>query len=62
MSAGQNFGMTIGAVEPSARELSSLSEACGKLWDLDDNRLEPGRDYHLNLQVRKICLRFTERT
>ena len=42
--------MTMG-VEPSEGELSNLSHACGKLWDLDDNRLEPGQDYLMNLQV-----------
>lgn len=42
--------MTMG-VEPSEAELSNLSHACGKLWDLDDNRLEPGQDYLMNLQV-----------
>lgn len=43
--------MTIGAVEPSSHELGSLSAACDKLWDLDENRLEPGQDYMMNLQV-----------
>lgn len=36
----------------------SLSEACSKLWDLDENRLVPGRDYKINLQGdTKIYLR-----
>ena len=25
--------------------------ACQKVWDLDSNRLEPGRDYSIDLQV-----------
>lgn len=41
----------MGSVEPSQEELGNLSDACGKLWELDDNRLEPGQDYHMNLQV-----------
>jgi len=39
------------AVQVSREELADLSLACSKLWDLDDNRLEPGRDYNLDLQV-----------
>ena len=36
---------------PTARELSDLSLACGRLWELDVLRLSPGRDYELDLQV-----------
>jgi hypothetical protein len=39
-------------VHPTQEELNDLSEACSKLWDLDDNRLVAGQDYQLNLQVR----------
>ena len=36
----------------------SLSEACSKLWDLDENRLVPGRDYKISLQGdTKVYLR-----
>lgn len=43
------------AQEPSTHELDSLSAACSKLWELDDNRLVPGSDYQLNLQVRALA-------
>ena len=36
---------------PTAAELGNLSLACQRLWSLDHNRLEPGRDYKLDLQV-----------
>lgn len=35
-------------IEPTRDELSDLSVACGKLWDLDLNRLVPGRDYRID--------------
>ena len=38
---------------PTPEELASLSNACNKLWDLDVNRLVPGRDYVLNPQEGK---------
>ena len=38
-------------MQPSEAELGNLSLACERLWGLDDNRAEPGRDYQLNLQV-----------
>eukprot|EP01036_Dinobryon_divergens_P024318 gene24318-32755_t len=38
---------------PTQEELASLSSACNKLWDLDFNRLSPGRDYVLNPQEGK---------
>lgn len=41
------------AAVPTAEELSDLSLACQKIWDLDQNRLEPNRDYQINLQVGK---------
>ncbi|EOA18713.1 hypothetical protein CARUB_v10007291mg [Capsella rubella] len=39
---------THGNLEPSQLELSGLSEACNKLWDLDSNRLVPGNDYQID--------------
>lgn len=36
----------------SREELSDLSLACQKVWDLDSNRLEPGQHYNIDLQVR----------
>ena len=40
-------------IDPTDDELSSFSLACSRLWDLDTNRLVPGRDYHLDLQHGK---------
>jgi poly(U)-specific endoribonuclease len=40
-------------VSPTGEELGSLSLACHRLWDLDVNRLVPGRDYIINLQQGK---------
>jgi poly(U)-specific endoribonuclease len=41
------------AVIPTEEELGSLSLATDRLWDLDRNRLCPGKDYILNLQNGK---------
>eukprot|EP00937_MAST-01D_sp_MAST-1D-sp2_P003546 g3546.t1 len=38
---------------PTAEELDSLSVACGRLWELDDNRLTPGKEYRINVQAGK---------
>lgn len=38
---------------PSSEELSDLSMACNKLWELDMHRLVPGHDYVLDLQRGK---------
>ncbi|XP_047155754.1 poly(U)-specific endoribonuclease-A-like [Vigna umbellata] len=39
----------IGAgLNPSEDELADLSKACDKLWDLDLNRLVPGKDYEID--------------
>ncbi|XP_059657691.1 uncharacterized protein LOC132304147 isoform X1 [Cornus florida] len=35
-------------IEPSENELADLSKACSKLWELDLNRLIPGRDYEID--------------
>lgn len=35
-------------MEPSEDELADLSRACDKLWDLDLNRLVPGKDYEID--------------
>ena len=32
-------------VEPTREELNNLSKACARLWELDLNRLTPGKDY-----------------
>jgi len=32
-------------VEPTREELDNLSKACARLWELDLNRLTPGKDY-----------------
>lgn len=40
-------------VLPTDEELASLSDACNKLWDLDVNRLVPGKDYEIYLQRGK---------
>ncbi|RKO84373.1 Endoribonuclease XendoU-domain-containing protein [Blyttiomyces helicus] len=36
---------------PTAAELSDLAAAAAQLWNLDANRLVPGKDYELNLQA-----------
>ncbi|CAN0908329.1 Uridylate-specific endoribonuclease B [Linum grandiflorum] len=36
------------ALEPSEQELSDLSCACNKLWELDTNRLIPEKDYQID--------------
>ncbi|WCJ20749.1 Uridylate-specific endoribonuclease [Euphorbia peplus] len=33
---------------PSKEELADLSQACNKLWELDTNRLVPGKDYDID--------------
>ncbi|KAK8658252.1 hypothetical protein V6N13_036462 [Hibiscus sabdariffa] len=35
-------------IEPSEEELEDLSQACNRLWQLDLNRLEPGKDYQID--------------
>ncbi|XP_058104143.1 uncharacterized protein LOC131248106 isoform X3 [Magnolia sinica] len=35
-------------IEPSEEELADLSKACEKLWELDSNRLVPGKDYEID--------------
>lgn len=32
----------------------NLPSVCQKLWELDDNRLAPRRDYEVNLQARLV--------
>ncbi|KAJ4846820.1 hypothetical protein Tsubulata_004612 [Turnera subulata] len=36
-------------LRPSREELSDLSNACNKLWELDINRLVPGKDYEIDI-------------
>lgn len=31
--------------------IPSIGQVCQELWNVDDNRLEPRRDYEINLQV-----------
>merc|ERR1712063_87619 len=38
---------------PTEQELESISKAAQKLWELDENRLIPGRHYSINLQGSK---------
>ncbi|XXG77966.1 hypothetical protein AAC387_Pa08g2010 [Persea americana] len=35
-------------MEPSEDELADLSRACNRLWELDVNRLVPGKDYEID--------------
>ncbi|PUZ48254.1 hypothetical protein GQ55_7G230700 [Panicum hallii var. hallii] len=35
-------------VESTREELNSLSKACSRLWELDMNRLVPGKDYRID--------------
>ncbi|KAG6687680.1 hypothetical protein I3842_11G085500 [Carya illinoinensis] len=35
-------------LEPAEEELTDLSQACNKLWELDLNRLVPGKDYEID--------------
>lgn len=37
-----------GSLEPSEAELAELSEGCNRLWELDSNRLVPGKDYEID--------------
>lgn len=37
-----------GSLEPSEAELADLSEGCNRLWELDSNRLVPGKDYEID--------------
>ncbi|VFQ85807.1 unnamed protein product [Cuscuta campestris] len=36
-------------LDPSGEELANLSKACNKLWELDVNRLVPGKDYQIDV-------------
>ncbi|KAL3499804.1 hypothetical protein ACH5RR_038897 [Cinchona calisaya] len=36
-------------MEPSREELTDLSKGCSKLWELDLNRLVPGKDYEIDI-------------
>ncbi|RIA83614.1 Endoribonuclease XendoU [Glomus cerebriforme] len=38
---------------PTEKELSNVKFALEKLWELDENRLEPGVDYALNLTLAR---------
>ncbi|XP_039046790.1 poly(U)-specific endoribonuclease-B-like isoform X2 [Hibiscus syriacus] len=41
------------SIEPSEEELSDLSQACNRLWQLDLNRLEPEKDYQIDCGEEK---------
>jgi poly(U)-specific endoribonuclease len=43
----------IPSITPNPAELSDFSLACGKLWDLDVNRLVPDVNYRVNIQHGK---------
>ncbi|KAJ3680631.1 hypothetical protein LUZ60_016909 [Juncus effusus] len=48
----QNFSQETNhgsSIDPSREELQDLSKACDRLWNLDQNRLVPGKDYEINL-------------
>lgn len=48
-----------GSIGPSEEELSDLSQACNKLWELDSNRLVPGRDYEIECgEGKKVYQRY----
>jgi poly(U)-specific endoribonuclease len=34
--------------EPTREELNSLAKACSRLWELDMNRIVPGKDYRID--------------
>ncbi|PPS17687.1 hypothetical protein GOBAR_AA02910 [Gossypium barbadense] len=36
------------SIEPSEEELADFLQACNRLWQLDLNRLEPGKDYQID--------------
>ncbi|KAE8683957.1 beta-amylase 3 [Hibiscus syriacus] len=36
------------SIEPSEEELADLSQSCNRLWQLDLNRLELGKDYQID--------------
>ncbi|VFQ82664.1 unnamed protein product [Cuscuta campestris] len=36
-------------LDPLGEELANLSKACNKLWELDVNRLVPGKDYQIDV-------------
>ncbi|GLU05486.1 hypothetical protein SLE2022_225860 [Rubroshorea leprosula] len=36
-------------LKPSEEELADLSQACNRLWELDLNRLVPGKDYQIDV-------------
>lgn len=40
---------TVAEMEPSEVELSDYRRACAKLWELDYNRLTPGKDYEVDV-------------
>ena len=47
-------------MRPTQEELEDLSLACQRLWDLDDNRLEPDKHYDTNVQEGKNIRAITD--
>ncbi|KAK1286592.1 hypothetical protein QJS10_CPB20g01336 [Acorus calamus] len=50
-SSEQQFNEAAGHgidIEPTHEELSDLSKACNRLWELDQNRLVPEKDYQID--------------
>lgn len=48
--AGSSSAVPEVDVNPTDEELGDIRLACTRLWDLDSNRLVPGRDYELDIQ------------
>lgn len=44
------------STDPTAEELANVNLCAQKLWDLDDNRLEPQKDYGLDVQVHTLTV------
>lgn len=44
---------------PSQQASQELSEVLNQIWDLDANRLRPGTDYVISLQVRHESLKLS---
>lgn len=44
------------STDPTADELANVNLCAQKLWDLDDNRLEPQKDYGLDVQVETLTV------
>jgi poly(U)-specific endoribonuclease len=47
-------------MRPTQEELEDLSLACQRLWELDENRLEPDKHYDINVQEGKSIHNITD--